>query len=71
MKPDPEYINKVLQFVEPTDKKSLISFLGMICYYMKFIPVYSQLAHPLIKLTHEKQAFEWNRVKALRFYKNC
>ena len=67
VKPAPEYINKVLQFVEPTDKKSLKLFLGMICYYMKFIPGYSQLAHPLIKLTHEKQAFEWGQEQSKSF----
>ena len=40
VKPDPENANKVLQFMEPTDKKSLKSFLGMIDYYRKFVPGY-------------------------------
>ena len=61
VKPDPENVNKVLQFMEPTDKKSLKSFLGMLGYYRKFVPGYSELAHPLIKLTHEKQSFEWGQ----------
>ena len=42
VKPNPEYMNKVWQFVEPTDKKSPKSFLGMIGYYRKFIPGYSE-----------------------------
>ena len=67
MKPDPENVNKVLQFIEPTDKKSLKSFLGMIGYYRKFVPGYSQLAHPLIKLTHEKQSFEWGQEQSKSF----
>ena len=67
VKPDPENVNKVLQFIEPTDKKSLKSFLGMIGYYRKFVPGYSQLAHPLIKLTHEKQSFEWGQEQSKSF----
>ncbi len=67
VKPDPENVNKVLQFIEPTDKKSLKSFLGMIGYYRKFVPGYSQLAHPLIKLTHEKQSFEWGQEQSKNF----
>jgi hypothetical protein len=67
VKPDSENVNKVLQFMEPTDKKSLKSFLGMMGYYRKFVPEYLELAHPLIKLTHEKQSFEWGQEQSKNF----
>lgn len=57
LEPDKDNISKVLQFVEPADKKTLKSFLGMTGYYRKFIPGYSEMAHPLIKLTHDKRPF--------------
>ena len=67
MKPDPKNVNKILQFMKPTYKKSLKSFLGMIGYYRKFILEYSELAHSMTKLTHEKQSFEWGQEQSKNF----
>lgn len=69
LEPDKDNISKVLQFLEPADKKTLKSFLGMTGYYRKFIPGYSEMAHPLIKLTYDKQPFEWGQEQTESFNK--
>ena len=39
----------------------------MIVYYRKSIPGYLEVAHSLIKLTHEKQSFEWGQGQSKSF----
>jgi hypothetical protein len=55
LEPDKDTISKVLQFLEPADKKTLKSFLGMTGYYRKFIPGYSEMAHPLSDKANTRQ----------------
>ncbi|XP_030594321.1 uncharacterized protein LOC115786334 [Archocentrus centrarchus] len=48
---DPEKVNVVKDWKEPTDLKSLKSFLGFCGYYRRFIANYSSIVRPLTELT--------------------
>uniref|UniRef100_A0A8C7WVL3 Gypsy retrotransposon integrase-like protein 1 n=1 Tax=Oryzias sinensis TaxID=183150 RepID=A0A8C7WVL3_9TELE len=48
---DPEKVEVVKNWKEPTDLKTLKSFLGFSGYYRRFIANYSQIVHPLTELT--------------------
>uniref|UniRef100_A0A3B1IUI3 Gypsy retrotransposon integrase-like protein 1 n=3 Tax=Astyanax mexicanus TaxID=7994 RepID=A0A3B1IUI3_ASTMX len=48
---DPEKIRAVAQWKQPTDLKSLQSFLGFCGYYRRFIANYSSIVRPLTDLT--------------------
>jgi hypothetical protein len=45
----------------PTSKKKheIRSFLGPCTYYRRFIPGFTNIAKPLIKLNEQKQPFQW------------
>lgn len=48
---DPEKVEVVKNWKEPTDLKSLKSFLGFCGYYWRFIANYSSIVQPLTELT--------------------
>ena len=49
----------VANFPQPTDVKSLRSFLGLASYYRRFIPCFSKIASPLHLLTRKDAPFDW------------
>jgi len=61
VKPDPEKVNAMLRFPEPTTVTNVRSFLGLAGYYQKYVRGYSRLAGPLFELTKKDVAFVWNR----------
>ena len=48
--PDKSLVDKILQVSAPSNKSELASFLGLINYYGRFIPNFSELCAPLFKL---------------------
>lgn len=52
---DPKKVEKVVQADRPTTKKEVRSFLGLVGFYGKFIPNFSDLAYPLTSLTKKGQ----------------
>ena len=46
----------------PKTLKEVKQFLGLIGYYHKFVPRFSDIAHPLNALTRKNVAFEWTPV---------
>jgi len=65
----PDMMNKILQAPKPTDKKILLSFLGLIGYYRKFIPNFAAIAVPLTDLTKKDQPsqLEWGEAQYRAF----
>ncbi len=49
--PDPKKVSAVTRWEEPTDLKSLRSFLGFFGFYRRFIKRYSSVVRPLTELT--------------------
>jgi len=59
-KPDPGKIEAVLHFPQPRTVTNVKSFLGLTCYYRKYVKGYARLAAPLFELTRIDVDFVWN-----------
>jgi len=49
--PDPDKVATIQSIPRPNTKRQIRAFLGTINYYSRFIPMYAQLAAPLMDLT--------------------
>lgn len=59
--PTTEKIDSIAQWPTPTSPKEVRSFLGLVNFYRRFIPKFSDLAAPLNKLTGSKVTFHWQK----------
>ena len=57
--PLPEKLNSIQKMLPPKTPKEIKQFLGLIGYYRKFVPRFSDLARPLNALTRKNIEFEW------------
>lgn len=57
---DSERIKAIVQFPEPTNKKELLQFLGMVNFCSRFLPNRSHLLEPLTSLLKKDQEFLWD-----------
>jgi hypothetical protein len=53
-------VEKILQFPAPHDKKGIMRFLGMVGYYRKFCPNFSEVAFPMTNLLRKGSKFVWD-----------
>ena len=60
--PLPEKLESMQIILPPKTPKEVKQFLGLIGYYRKFVPRFSDLAQPLNALTRKNVAFEWTPV---------
>ena len=61
--PSPEKLDSIQKMLPPQNPKEVKQFLGLIGYYRKFVPRFSDLARPLNALTKKKHTeFEWTQV---------
>ena len=60
--PVPEKLESIQKMLPPRNPKEVKQFLGLIGYYRKFIPQFSDLARPLNALTQKNTVFEWTQV---------
>ena len=54
-----EKLNSIQKMLPPKTPKEIKQFLGLIGYYRKFVPRFSDLARPLNALTRKDVEFEW------------
>jgi hypothetical protein len=50
VKPDPEKVDKMINYPEPKNIRELRGVLGLFSYYRRFIKYFAQIANPLYKL---------------------
>ena len=60
--PLPEKLESIQKMLPPRTPKEVKQFLGLIGYYRKFVPRFSDLARPLNALTQKNIEFEWTQV---------
>ena len=58
--PLPEKLEAIRMMPHPKTAKEVKQFLGLIGYYRKFIPRFSNLSRPLTRLTRHDAKFEWS-----------
>ena len=59
--PLPEKLEAIRTMPHPKSPKEVKQFLGLIGYYRKFIPRFSDLSRPLTRLTRHDAKFEWDQ----------
>ena len=59
--PLPEKLEAIRTMPHPKSPKEVKQFLGLIGYYRKFIPRFSDLSRPLTRLTRHDVKFEWDQ----------
>ena len=59
IEPVPEKLESIRNMPSPTSPKEVKQFLGLIGYYRKFIPKFSDVTRPLTNLTKKDVLFEW------------
>ena len=60
IRPNPEKIAAVREFLPPTNLTEVRSFMGLINYYRRFIPDLARIAAPIQNLTKKDKPFVWN-----------
>ncbi|XP_050484052.1 uncharacterized protein LOC126870410 [Bombus huntii] len=58
IKPDPKKIKAVSKFPRPKKANTIKQFLGLVGYYRRFIPNFSEIAKPLTQLLKKDIAFK-------------
>ena len=59
IQPLPEKLDTIRNMPRPRTPKEIKQFLGLTGYYRKFIPCFSEISRPLVKLTAKDTPFEW------------
>ena len=60
VRPDPEYIQRVIEMPQPTDRKSVQRAIGMVQWLHRYIPRLSDYTWPLTALTKKNAKFVWD-----------
>jgi hypothetical protein len=70
MQPDPKKVEVIKSLQQPTTVKQVCSIIGACSYYHRFIPNFSGIAEPIIKLTRKYAKFHWTPEcdKAFQYY---
>ena len=56
----PQKLNSIHNMPKPKSPKEIKQFLGLMGYYRKFVPRFSDVARPLMKLLAHECEFNWN-----------
>ena len=66
IKMDPEQVNAILKWPEPTNVKQVCAFLGLGNFYRHFIKDYAIVSHPMVDLTCKDIVFNFSDKERLR-----
>jgi hypothetical protein len=58
---DPKKVAAILDWKAPKDVQGIKSFIGMACYYRRFIEGFSKIARPMTALLAKKVEFKWTQ----------
>ena len=60
IQPLPEKLESIVKMPVPQNAKQVKQFLGLVGYYRKFVPHFSDIARPLTQLTRKNEGFNWS-----------
>ena len=60
IQPLPEKLESIAKMPVPQNAKQVKQFLGLVGYYRKFVPRFSDIARPLTQLTRKNEGFNWS-----------
>ena len=60
IQPLPEKLESIAKMPVPQNAKQVKQFLGLVGYYRKFVPHFSDIARPLTQLTKKNEGFNWS-----------
>ena len=60
IQPLPEKLESIVKMPIPQNAKQVKQFLGLVGYYRKFVPCFSDIARPLTQLTRKNEGFNWS-----------
>ena len=60
IEPLPEKLESIAKMPVPRNAKQVKQFLGLVGYYRKFVPHFSDIARPLTQLTQKNEGFKWS-----------
>ena len=60
IQPLPEKLESIAKMPVPQNSKQVKQFLGLVGYYRKFVPHFSDIARPLTQLTRKNEGFNWS-----------
>ena len=60
IQPLPEKLESIAKMPVPQNAKQVKQFLGLVGYYRKFVPHFSDKARPLTQLTRKNEGFNWS-----------
>ena len=55
----PEKLESITKIPTPQNVKQVKQFLGLVGYYTKFVPCFSDISRPLTQLTQKNKGFNW------------
>jgi hypothetical protein len=61
VKPNPEKVDKMINYSEPKNIRELREVLGLFSYYRRFIKDFAQIANPLYKLLKRDIPYMWTQ----------
>ena len=67
VKPDPEKVEKMMNYPEPKNIRELRGVLGLFSYYRRFIKDFAQLADPLYQLLKKDTPYTWTESQQQAF----
>ena len=65
--PSPEKTKAVQNWPTPSCSKDVLSFLGLVNFFRRFIPHFADIAHPLTALTSKTAHFVWDSEQQAAF----
>jgi hypothetical protein len=69
LKTDPAKIEAVINMATPTCKESVERLKGTVNYLARFVPLLSQVLHPIAQLTHKDVEWNWGPIHDQAFEK--
>ena len=59
IQPLPEKLESIAKIPTPQNAKQVKQFLGLVGYYRKFVPHFSDILRPLTQITQKNEGFNW------------